>query len=315
MAVNVLIAGAGQLGSRYLQGLSTYAKPIRIWVYDISIDSLNRAKHRWLECDRQPHPVVYTEDFSAIPSVLDVAIVATNADVRLKMVENISRIASVRYWLLEKLLVQRVPDLHDIVRLTSLSDGAWVNTPMHLWPLYRAIREQSPSDCPIHAYFGRFRGLACNAIHYIDFVSRWNLASISGIETAALGRQWVASKRAGFYEVEGQLSIEFSDGSTLVVAGSEQATDYEVKIQANDDIWNVNESEGRAFSDSGKIIDASILRQSELTAPLLDEILARGSCGLPTLAVSIGQHEPLLRALLDHWNTNMPTLLDHAPIT
>jgi hypothetical protein len=315
MAVSILIAGAGQLGSRYLQGLSSYAKPLRIWVYDTSVDSLDRAKLRWLECDRQPHPVVYTKNLATIPPELDIAIVATNADARVKVVEKISHIASVRYWVLEKILAQRVPDLHALVRATAVSDGVWVNTPMYLWPLYRAIREQSPGDRPIQAYFVGFRGLACNSIHYIDFVSRWNLASISSIETAALGGQWVSSKRAGFYEVEGELSLKFSDGSTLVVAGGEQSTGYEVKIHANDDVWQVCESKGFASTGNGKIINAPILRQTELTAPLLDEILTRGSCDLPTLAVSINQHEPLLKALLDHWNTNMPNPLDHAPIT
>jgi len=315
MVANVLIAGAGQLGSRYLQGLSSYAKPLRIWVYDVSTDSLDRAKQRWLECDRQPHPVVYTNDLATLPKLLDVAIVATNADVRLKVVEHISHAASVRYWLLEKILAQRVADLHGLARATSVSDGVWVNTPMHLWPLYRAIRQQSPGERPIRAYFGGFRGLACNAIHYIDFVSRWNLAPIRGIETSGLRGQWVSSKRAGFYEVEGQISVEFSDGSELVVVGSEQSTDFQVELQANGDTWKVDESKGFASSDSGKIINAPILRQSELIAPLLDEILTRGSCELPTLAVSIGQHEPLLRALLSHWNAAMPNLLDHVPIT
>lgn len=315
MVANVLIAGAGQLGSRYLQGLSSYTKPLRIWVYDPSADSLGRAEQRWLECDRQPHPVVYTDDLTAIPSLLDTAIVATNADMRLKVVENISQIASVRYWLLEKILAQRVFDLHDLARVTSDSEGVWVNTPMHLWPLYRAVREYCPGDRPINAYCGSFRGLACNSIHYIDLVSRWNLASVSSIETAALNKQWVSSKRAGFCEVEGRLSVKFSDGSTLTLAGSEQSTDYEVKIQANGDTWEIDELKGFASSESGKIINAPILRQSELTAPLVDEILASGSCGLPALAVSIGQHEPLLTALLDHWNVNMPNLLDHVPIT
>lgn len=315
MVASVLIAGAGQLGSRYLQGLSRYAKPLRVWVYDISAASLERAKQRWLECDRQPHPVVYTQDEDVIPSMLDVAIVSTNADARRSAVENISRSASVRYWILEKVLAQRIADLHEIARLTSAAEGAWVNTPMHLWPLYKAIQKQSGGNGPIRAYVGRYPGLACNAIHYIDLVSRWNLESVSAIETAGLGGQWVSGKRPGFYEVEGELSITFSKGSKLVLAGSERSTDYEVRIQAVSDNWKADEVRGRASSESGKSIEAPTPRQSELTAPLLHDILSSGSCDLPTLESSIGQHEPLLGALLKHWNENMPKRLDHVPIT
>ena len=42
MSNNLLIAGAGQLGSRYLQGLALFDKPLNIWVYDISEASLER---------------------------------------------------------------------------------------------------------------------------------------------------------------------------------------------------------------------------------------------------------------------------------
>ena len=46
MDINVLIAGAGQLGSRYLQGLSYLSVKLNIWVYDISTTSLLLDKTR-----------------------------------------------------------------------------------------------------------------------------------------------------------------------------------------------------------------------------------------------------------------------------
>jgi hypothetical protein len=293
MGANVLIAGAGQLGSRHLQGLSKCAQPIAIWVHDVSIDSLERAKQRWLECDPRPHSVVYTNDLDTIPSQFDLAIVATNADVRLGVIEDIARTASVRYWLLEKVLTQSVADLRALARPTSASLGVWVNTPMHLWPLYRKVRERC-NDQPVHAYFGPFRGLACNAIHYIDLVSGWGRGSVSRIDTSQLRGGWVASKRAGFFEVEGRLSVQFSDASTLVLEGDEQSAAYDVRIRVGDDTWYIDETKGLATCSSGATINAPILRQSELTAPLTDEILTRGYCDLPTLAVSTAQHEPLL---------------------
>jgi hypothetical protein len=315
MVAEVLIAGAGQLGSRYLQGLSRCTKPLRIWVYDISAASLDRAKQRWLECERQPHAVEYIQDLGRVPTALEVAIVATNADARRKTVEDVSRVASVRYWILEKVLAQKVTDLHAIARLTSGAAGAWVNTPMHLWPLYRAIRQQSAANGPIRGYVGRYPGLACNAIHYIDLVSRWNSESVSNIETSRLGRQWIASKRPGFYEVEGELTVTFSGGSTLVLAGSELAKDYEVRIETGSETWKADEVKGHAVSETGKSVDAPLPRQSELAGPLVEEILTRGKCGLPSVQESIEQHEPLLRALMTHWNSNMPSPRDHAPIT
>ena len=315
MTSNVLIAGAGQLGSRYLQGLSRYIKPLNIWVYDISSDSLERARQRWEECERQPHPVVYIKDLADIPAKIDMVFVTTNSDVRLAIVQNIAQIASVRYWILEKVLARRISDLYDLAGATSGSAGVWVNTPMYLWPLYRALREHYPAERPVHARFTGMYGLACNAIHYIDYVSRWNHAHVTKVETSALDGSWAPSKRAGFCEAEGEMAVNFSDGSTLVISGSTKPESYRVEICIDDDIWQVDEEKGVAQASGGQIITGNILRQSELIAPLLDEIFTSGSCDLPTLELSVAQHEPLLKSLMAHWNANMPEKLDYVPIT
>ena len=46
MPKTVLIAGAGQLGSRHLQGLAAAEASLRIFVHDPSNDSLARAEAR-----------------------------------------------------------------------------------------------------------------------------------------------------------------------------------------------------------------------------------------------------------------------------
>lgn len=315
MASNVLIAGVGQLGSRYLQGLSRYMKLLNIWVYDIAPDSLERARQRWEECEGQPHQVVYIKDSAEIPAELDIVFVTTNSDVRPTIVNNITQIATVRYWILEKVLTRRVSELYAVLEATSGSAGVWVNTPMYLWPLYRALRDNSPIGKPIHARFTGMYGLACNAIHYIDYVSRWNQGGITSIDTSALNEVWVPSKRAGFFEAEGEMVVNFSDGSELLMSGSTKPENFRVEIQTVDDIWQVDEEKGFAQTNAEKIIKGNILRQSELIAPLIDEIFTSGSCDLPTLELSVAQHEPLLKSLMAHWNANMPEKLDYVPIT
>jgi hypothetical protein len=315
MVVNVLIAGAGQLGARYLQGLALFSESINIWVYDISIDSLNRARERWDELPQQPHAVAYIKDFSQIPAKLDAAFVTTNADVRLDVVKKIVHVAVVRYWVLEKVLVQRIPDLQALKSAIGVCEGAWVNTPMYLWPLYHALRARSDVSEPIEASFTGTRGVACNAIHYIDFVSRWGGSRISSIDTVGLNTSWTPSKRDGFMELEGNMVVYFTGGSRLLIAGDEHANNYKVTIKTLQETWEVDESSSRAISSNNNIIQACILRQSELTGPLLKDILENGRCDLPSLDESIKQHEPLLHAFLAHWNSKMSPKLDYVPIT
>lgn len=46
MEYKIAIIGAGQLGSRYLQGLSKVTLEIEIFVVDVSLNSLNLAKKK-----------------------------------------------------------------------------------------------------------------------------------------------------------------------------------------------------------------------------------------------------------------------------
>jgi prephenate dehydrogenase len=59
MKNKVLIAGTGQLGSRYLQGLFNTNFDIEIWAYDISEESLNRAKILFNETGISQNKVYY----------------------------------------------------------------------------------------------------------------------------------------------------------------------------------------------------------------------------------------------------------------
>ena len=106
--VNILIIGTGQLGSRYLQGLAVCSTIIDIWCFDPSLDSLKTAKERWEEVEGSStrHKNHWIQNFSELPKKIDLAIVATTADVRLQVVQGISQHCSIRYLVLEKVLVQ-----------------------------------------------------------------------------------------------------------------------------------------------------------------------------------------------------------------
>ena len=80
-----LIIGAGQLGSRHLQGLLKFDKEQIIYVLDTSVSSLDIAKERASEVESK-HTIRYLTNWDSIPSELDLVIVATGASVRSKVV-------------------------------------------------------------------------------------------------------------------------------------------------------------------------------------------------------------------------------------
>jgi hypothetical protein len=317
MRHKVLVVGAGQLGSRYLQGLAKVSMPLDIWVSDVAPESLARAKVRWMEAegDKTQHQVSFANGLAGLPEAVDLAIVATAADVRLKLVTEVASTVDVDYWVLEKVLAQNSQDVTQIESVLSHATGSWVNTPRHMWTLYQQLRAQYRSAKPIHARFEGCYGLACNAIHYIDFVSRWSNSRPIAIETDGLSNQWHAAKRMNFMEVWGRLSVTFDDGSQLDLVSESEKHEYKVSLKIDCDEWTVSELEGFASRNDGYRVHGACEPQSQLTQGLTESILQTGRCDLPTLNDAAIQHRLLLDGLLAHWNSKMPNELIRLPIT
>jgi hypothetical protein len=312
----VLIAGAGQLGSRYLQGLAKVTDPLSIWVLDPLDESLIRARDRWNEVKPLAgHEVHYVSNLSLLPKSLDLAIVASTADVRAFLVGEIGRYSFVCNWVLEKVLAQNLLEIGQLKTLLKGSKSSWVNTPMHLWPLYQKIHALYSSKIPIEANFEGFRGLACNSIHFIDFVARWNGAEVTKVDTSGLQQKWYTSKREGFFEIDGQILVFFTDGSKLRVASDHKNLGYNARLKIGLDEWEIFDSEGTARCKDGRTLHGSIVFQSELTSHLVENIFVGLPCGLPTFEESAQQHTYLIKALLDHWNLYMPNKVERLPIT
>jgi hypothetical protein len=303
MEIKILIAGVGQLGSRYLQGLFKTSFDLEIWVYDISLDSLQRAESRFNELGISNNKVNYICSLDLVPSTIEIAIVTSTADVRVNLVNDITRKIEVKYWILEKVLAQSLADLITINELLINSKGVWVNTPMYLMPLYFELRKRyAESANPIIAKFSGFKGLASNSVHYIDFVSRWNNSEIINYDISSLEKKWVESKRSHFYEINGMLKFEFNDGSELILIGNQTSQSVFFEIQIGEEAWIIDESKAFAQSSLGDKINAPVLLQSQITSDLIEEIIVNQKCNLPSLVQSTFQHTILIKALLEHWN-------------
>ena len=74
MGYKVLIAGAGQIGSRYLQGMVKFSEPLTIWVYDISPSALAKIKIVWDEaCVHERHQLVPIKNLRELPETIDLS--------------------------------------------------------------------------------------------------------------------------------------------------------------------------------------------------------------------------------------------------
>lgn len=316
MAHSILIAGAGQLGSRYLQGLACVVETLDIWVFDISINALTISKNRWNEVvNSAKHSVQYITDLEHIPNKIELAIITTTSDVRVDVVLKILKKTQVNKWLLEKVLAQKESDLIELETQLNNKHMAWVNTPRYIWPLYKKLRDHYPYKKSIEVIFEGINGLACNSIHYIDLVSRWNCTSVTSIDTSGLETEWYPSKRVGFFDINGIITVNFEDGSLLKISSFCNNPTSQGIFRTNGNQWIISESVGRAISIDGQIIEGISLLQTQLTSLIVQDIINNKPCGLPLLSESVRQHKIFLQELLNHWNKYMKTNLDYVPIT
>ena len=301
----ILFIGAGQLGSRYLQGLAGVDRQLNITVVDPASASLDVARQRLDEVSpATSHEVQFSTSLDQAPKQLDLALVVTPAHCRADVVAAISAQHEVSAWILEKVLAQSSQQVDQIERALAGHSQVWVNTPMRLMVWHKKIKEQmlasSPAGLRVRMSGGHW-GLACNAIHYIDLVSWWTGANVNSVDSRGLG-DWQSSKRPGFQEVFGTLMVNFGDGSSLELSCNQSDAPPRIGVQTPEGIWLIEETDGKAVGPSGQAIAGQLSFQSALTAPLVEQILTAGRCELPSLADSAAQHRPFLDALLQHWN-------------
>jgi len=317
-APTVLLCGAGQLGSRYLQGLAHCRIPLAIFVLDLGQASLDRARQRWEEvaAPGSPHRVSFHAAPDALPARFDLAVSATTADARPRSVAEIAGRAAVRYWVLEKVLAQGDAALEALALQVADSAGTWVNTPRRVMPWHREIRSRLAPGRPLalDVAGGRW-GLACNAVHFLDLLAWWTGETLEEVSTAGLGPQWFESKRPGFMEVYGTLAARYSGGSRALLRAADADVPLLMTVEAPGASWRIDEAAGLARRSDGAEVRGRIVHQSELTAGLAQSILEGGDCELPRLEDSAKTHRALLRGLLDHWRRAGHPAAAAVPIT
>lgn len=315
----ILLVGAGQLGSRHLQGLVKCHYMLSIYVVDPSLDALAVAKQRWSDAGGggSSHEVRFYQRWDECPVDLDLAIVATTASRRAQIVSSLAERGKVSYWLLEKVLAQNVEQLAELIVSVGAQSQGWVNTPRRAIPWHREIKNQLNATGNISLKVeGGLWGMACNAIHFLDLMAWWTGEKLVALNTDGIDSKWIKAKRANNWEIVGSLEGVFSNGSTVVMTSRPTGNPtYTMDVSNSLEDWHIDETQGFVCKSGGKEVSIRLPLQSEMTASLVDEILSTGKCQLPDLISSVATHRVLLDALLTHWRCHNEAYANCVPIT
>ena len=306
----VAAIGAGQLGSRHLQGLKLASSSLSITVMDSNEESLYVAKERYdVVSPIGEKTINYVNSIDKLPSELDLVIVATGSKPRAAIVQTLLNHATVKYLVLEKVLFPSLDDYDNVARL--LKDKGvrcWVNCPRRMFGLYKQIKETI--DITRTVYMTKADedwGLCCNAIHMIDIFLYLTEETTYSIETRFLNDEVEESKRGGYIEMTGKLKVTTPKGNELTLISEK---DFEGEkafmIQNNHDMYVISEGGGK-WSLNGNTYYYSMPYQSQLSGLLADEILVTGGCSLTPYELSASYHKPFIEAMLAKYNDIMGT--------
>jgi len=315
--VKIAIIGAGQLGSRHLQSLSLINREATVDVVDPNPSSLETAKKRFLEVSKvtKIREVHYCSSLDDISDNIDVTIIASNSNVRRKIIEDLLAAKHVRALILEKFLFQREEDFSAIRSLlTKKNIPAWVNCPRRMWPVYQNLKKELQGEQPIEfSVTGTSWALASNAVHMIDLLSFLCDSTDYRITYPDLDDTIIQSKRSGYIEFTGRLSGECSRQVRFSIGCyNGLGTNLMIHLYCEGIQYIIKESEGKIFIGKGnegwkwEEIQFTVPYQSQLTHLAVEHILDTGTCELTPYEESQKLHLPLLRTFLTHINTVKP---------
>lgn len=314
----IAVIGAGQLGSRHLQGLKLSKLKSDIWVVDNNPTSLQIAQQCYEEGEANSNQTIhYAQLVNQLPAELDFVIIATSSKPRLIILKNLLAKVKVANIVLEKFLFTGLGDYDEAAQLLQTSHvNAWVNCPRRLFDFYAEIDSMIDKQKPlVMEYTNSNWGLCCNSIHMIDIFMMLSGEKTCTADFGGIIPQVKDSKRKGYIEFDGTVNVSTPNGSTLrLVCVDVDATQHQITFTNGSHYIIVNESEG-FMSVDGDERSIRMEYQSQLTGAVADEILLNSDCKLTTYAESANYHKVFLKGILDVYNKVTGEMHDRCPIT
>jgi len=307
---NILLVGAGQLGSRHLQSLAACTESFDFSVVDPFDDSLKIAKARFEEISNHTkHKISLFKNLKEVEkNNFELAIIATNSGVRFEVLKTSLELFKIKNIILEKVLFPKL-DEYEKAQLLIEESGVmvWVNTPRRFYEFNRYLKKNYKWNAVQAKYENKSWGIGCNSVHFIDLIQYLTGSELVQVCSDRLNRKIFESKRSGYIEFEGILGCKFNDGSTLELNSDPDLNTGIMKIETSEFAFLVNDAKGICEIFDKKTNQVEIKNftnpyQSQLTLMTYNAIM-KGEDHLPTYDESMKEHVIFLKSLQDFMST------------
>ena len=336
--MNFMIIGVGAIGKRHLQSLIELDGKANFYLVDPIFNSIKKNKINNFLGVKSIHSskkIFFYEninDWIGQNITLDLCIIATNSDNRFFILKKIISSVSIKNIILEKFLFNKLSDYNEALRIcNSKSNSIFVNQWISQSSKLRNIFDKFKNYKLDFMVTGVEWGMACNIVHYIDMVRYFKIKNMNfpKIVKANLSPVIRPAKRNGFYEVYGDISIEYGKHSLYVsckegnfdVGSHPSGINIEIKAKKfknrfikfnlkSDMIEGLQNINGKVSHFSEKIE-----LMSQLTGNVFESLNKNKKIYLPTLEQSIRQHLIIYKLFSKHFKKIMKTKNGICPVT
>lgn len=323
---NIVLIGAGQIGSRHLQGLSLLDEKLHsLFVVDPNTDSLQTAKHRFEEVNTKDFKISYLQNLNSLPEHIDFCIIATSSTIRRKIIEDLVLKCNIKYLILEKFLFPNINDYTEVDTLLKTHKiKTFVNCARRMYDGYHFLKERIGDEKLNFEAIGNNWGLGSNGIHILDIFSFLTLDKPIVIVGNELDTAILNSKRESYIEFTGKISAKNKLGSSFSATSySNDASPVIIYIttptkriivkeigaqhlisisdKSNNWVW-----EDRIFS---------LKFQSRLSHLFIESLQKTKTCSLTGFKHSSKLHLSLLKHFVKHQNKTLNSKSIQCPIT
>ena len=138
----IAVVGVGQLGSRHLQALAHCDFPVALFAVDPDATSRNIAQDRFQQIPNSENvrSIEFLGSIQQLPESLDLCVISTSSDIRLKVLEELVDYTQVQYVIFEKVIFQspfEFLEAKKILRENGVS--AWANFNKRMFKILRNV--------------------------------------------------------------------------------------------------------------------------------------------------------------------------------
>ena len=244
--------------------------------------------------------------------IIDLAIIATCADVRFEVTNNlISKNKNIKNILFEKFLFLKKTHYIKIEKLLILNKiNAWVNCTRRLYDCYDYIKNKLGDGNDIKMIvIGEEWGLCSNSIHFIDIYHYLSKNSIGNLHIK--NTEIIKSKRDGFYDMLGHIYTNDNKlniicvpktNNNVIFAKKIWNKEYVFVILNYDNILHLVEHNIKNNKFNTRTFKMPFL--SEIAKNFVENILNDKKINLPTFTESMKYHLKLLKLFSNQFIKN-----------